>query len=115
MPFPPARVGPVKKPEAEAARPLQWRLLPKASGTRASSNSEADGNRPPRRKRCRCRCPILLEGDKPSAPAVAGPGQRYALGPTPPAEHGGGAEESGERSTGGLWHAAIVPLAASNT
>jgi uncharacterized protein len=29
--------------------------------------------------------PILLEGDAPSAPAAAtGPGQRYALGPTPP-------------------------------
>ncbi|HEV7928238.1 MAG TPA: DUF4912 domain-containing protein [Verrucomicrobiae bacterium] len=26
--------------------------------------------------------PILLEGDAPSAPAVSGPGQRYALGPT---------------------------------
>jgi hypothetical protein len=30
--------------------------------------------------------PILLEGDKPAAPAISGPGQRYALGPTPPVE-----------------------------
>jgi uncharacterized protein len=30
--------------------------------------------------------PILLEGDAPTSPAVGGPGQRYALGPTPPAE-----------------------------
>src|SRR4051812_34201824 len=29
---------------------------------------------------------ILLEGDKPAAPPVSGPGQRYALGPTPPEE-----------------------------
>src|SRR5580658_8490318 len=29
--------------------------------------------------------PILLEGDAPPAPAVSGPGQRYALGPTPSA------------------------------
>ena len=29
--------------------------------------------------------PILLEGDAPSAPPVSGPGQRYALGPTPAA------------------------------
>ncbi len=31
--------------------------------------------------------PILLEGDAPSAPVASGPGQRYALGPTPPVEH----------------------------
>jgi hypothetical protein len=29
--------------------------------------------------------PILLEGDPPPVPDAAGPGQRYALGPTPPA------------------------------
>jgi len=29
--------------------------------------------------------PILLEGDAPPAPAVSGPGRRYALGPTPAA------------------------------
>jgi uncharacterized protein len=33
--------------------------------------------------------PILLEGDAPAAPAPTpgGPGQRYALGPTPPSQH----------------------------
>lgn len=30
---------------------------------------------------------ILLEGDQPAAPSPSGPGQRYALGPTPPSEH----------------------------
>jgi hypothetical protein len=30
--------------------------------------------------------PILLEGDAPPAPAAAGPGQRYSLGPTPPGQ-----------------------------
>lgn len=30
--------------------------------------------------------PILFEGDKPETAQVSGPGQRYALGPTPPAE-----------------------------
>lgn len=39
---------------------------------------------------------ILLEGDKPAAPAAAGPGQRYALGPVPPMERAGAAQESGE-------------------
>jgi hypothetical protein len=40
---------------------------------------------------------ILLEGDKPSAPAPSGPGQRYALGPASPAEHHAArVESSGE-------------------
>src|SRR5262245_57106868 len=30
--------------------------------------------------------PILLEGDRPAAPLISGPGQRYALGAQPPAE-----------------------------
>src|SRR5262249_11874153 len=29
---------------------------------------------------------ILLEGDKPASAPLSGPGQRYALGPTPPVE-----------------------------
>jgi len=40
--------------------------------------------------------PILLEGDAPSGSQISGPGQRYALGPTPPPEHSGAAGESGE-------------------
>jgi hypothetical protein len=40
--------------------------------------------------------PILLEGDEPSAPTAGGPGQRYALGPTPPQEHAGAIGELGE-------------------
>ena len=28
--------------------------------------------------------PILLEGDQPAPPPASGPGQKYALGPTPP-------------------------------
>jgi hypothetical protein len=31
--------------------------------------------------------PILLEGDATPAPAAGGPGERYSLGPTPPAQH----------------------------
>jgi len=40
--------------------------------------------------------PILLEGDETPAPPFSGPGQRYALGPTPPAEHFPDAGELGE-------------------
>lgn len=34
---------------------------------------------------------ILLEGDHPAPPVASGPGGRYVLGPTPPAEHLGSA------------------------
>jgi hypothetical protein len=40
--------------------------------------------------------PILLEGDQPSAPPVGGPGQRYALGPTPPSPQRPAAEPAAE-------------------
>ena len=40
--------------------------------------------------------PLLLERDEPSAAPVGGPGQRYALGPTPPQGHSGAAGEPGE-------------------
>ncbi|MDE3068123.1 MAG: DUF4912 domain-containing protein [Verrucomicrobiota bacterium] len=30
--------------------------------------------------------PVLLEGDRPAPPPVSGPGQKFALGPTPPAQ-----------------------------
>ena len=31
--------------------------------------------------------PILLEGDHPAQPTVGGPGEKFALGPTPPEQH----------------------------
>ena len=40
--------------------------------------------------------PLLLEGDEPIPAPKSGPGQRYALGPTPPREHVGAAGEAGE-------------------
>jgi hypothetical protein len=40
--------------------------------------------------------PILLEGDKPSAPPVSGPGKRYALGPATPPPHVSAIEDLGE-------------------
>ncbi|MBI2929956.1 MAG: DUF4912 domain-containing protein [Verrucomicrobia bacterium] len=40
--------------------------------------------------------PLLLEGDRPAAPPPGGPGQRYALGPTPPVTTPALIEEEGE-------------------
>jgi hypothetical protein len=31
--------------------------------------------------------PILLEGDQPASPPISGPGEKFSLGPTPPAPH----------------------------
>jgi hypothetical protein len=56
--------------------------------------------------------PILLAGDAPPRPAVSGPGQRYALGPTVPAP-ASGVETSDELpesyGTAKLWLAARDP------
>jgi uncharacterized protein len=40
--------------------------------------------------------PLLLEDDVPPVPPASGPGQRYALGPTPPLEHLGDLGDLGE-------------------
>jgi hypothetical protein len=53
--------------------------------TRTTSKVTASDASKPVRKGPAKIPPILLEGDAPSAPAVSGPGQRYALSPTPPA------------------------------
>ncbi len=57
--------------------------------------------------------PILLVGDTASTAGVSGPGQRYALGPTPPPTHAGPAEERGELpesyGTARLWLTARDP------
>jgi uncharacterized protein len=37
--------------------------------------------------------PILLEGDSPASSSISGPGEKYALGPTPPAQHFGAEAE----------------------
>jgi len=88
------------KPETK--KPPRKPALPK-SGSKSPTKATADAP-----KRPRVRTPaaaakkslkipaLLLEGDEPSGPAVSGPGQRYALGPTPPPEHSGLSLESGE-------------------
>ena len=56
---------------------------------------------------------LLLAGDTGTPPAVSGPGQRYALGPTPPPAHVGPITERGELpesyGTAKLWLTARDP------
>jgi uncharacterized protein len=68
---------------------------PKAAEPKAAKEKKAAAPRTPRPRKTTLKIPpILLEGDQPSAPSVSGPGQRYSLGPTPPAEHFPGAGET---------------------
>jgi hypothetical protein len=90
-------------PEAAAAAEAQPKVAGKQSAARPGKKPappEPDLRIPP----------ILLEGDQPALPA-AGPGQKYALGPVPPA--GPAVREAGELpeayGTGKLWLVARDP------
>src|SRR5215831_1914162 len=78
----PKRKSPEKKAAAES-RPRR---------SRASTRPEEAGATPlnvPRKSRRKVTVtvpPILLEGDRPPAPVLGGPGQRYVLGPSAPVE-----------------------------
>jgi len=73
---------------AESAKPR-----PRTRRAASATATETASAKPAPRKRAVKVPPILLEGDAPAAPPVGGPGQRYALGPTPPPEHFGKVEE----------------------
>src|SRR5262245_22309679 len=73
---------------AESAKPR-----PRTRRAAVATATETASAPPAPRKRAVKVPPILLEGDAPAAPPVGGPGQRYALGPTPPPEHFGKVED----------------------
>lgn len=77
---------------AKAARPAKVPAAPKAP---AAVKPKVARKRAPQRPNLEIP-PILLEGDAAPPPAQSGPGERYALGPTPPAQHFDRAEELGE-------------------
>jgi hypothetical protein len=84
---------PAKKtdPKTEAAATAT------AKSTRAEKAATKSAPKPrPARKATLKIPPLLLEDDAPPPLPVSGPGQRYALGPTPPAEHFGDLGDLGE-------------------
>jgi uncharacterized protein len=81
QPKSPARKS--SKPRAVAAATTR---KPVATAPVAKAAPAAKTPRPPKASRLKIP-PILLEGDASPAPAAGGPGQRYALGPTPPGQH----------------------------
>src|SRR6185437_9154535 len=80
--------------QSAAPKTPHARLRPVAAKADAAA-APAAGPKPARKPALKIP-PILLEGDEPSLPGVSGPGQRYALGPTPPPEHSGPAGETAE-------------------
>lgn len=91
------------QPEAEAKPAAAKKRKPNPSARLSASKPKAEKSKtedkekaaPKKTRKTTLKIPpILLEGDQPSAPPVSGPGQRYALGPTPPTEHFEGVGES---------------------
>ena len=82
--------GRVKKSRAVATAESGEKPAPRKRAAKAPAKTAAPeaAGKSPARKQTLSVPPILLEGDQPPAPAVSGPGQRYALGPAAtPARH----------------------------
>jgi hypothetical protein len=87
--------GNAKTPKPRARRTSGTQTTA-AKSAPASSQATRSPRKPAAPKKTLEVPPILLEGDQPAGPTISGPGQRYALGPTPPPEHSGATGESGE-------------------
>jgi len=81
-----ARPAPVPGAKTETAKAAAVPPAPVAKVTPPEAPPAA-----PRKKKIEIP-PILLEGDAPAAPAVSGPGEKYSLGATPPAQSFSGGE-----------------------
>src|SRR5262245_43016586 len=88
----PKRTSPRKKTASVRSQPSAGETPSSAKADAPRSRkrreeSSASETPEPARKRALKVPPILLEGDRPTRAPLSGPGQRYALGPTPPEEH----------------------------
>jgi len=77
---------------AIAAKPRSTRSRATAPRATAKPGRPAAKRKVARRKAAARRAPvsiptILLEGDHPTPPTASGPGEKFALGPTPPEQH----------------------------
>jgi hypothetical protein len=90
---------PKKRTSASAAKPPSEKKsaaaaeIPAASANRTEVTAETRVRRTYTRRKKTEVPPILLEGDLPAVPPASGPGEKYALGPTPPAQHFGAEAE----------------------
>ena len=79
---------PVRRPAAKKKAALKRAVT---MITKAKIKTKAGKKKIVRRKTAVKLPAILLEGDFPVAPIVGGPGEKYALGPTPPTQDFSGA------------------------
>ena len=104
---PPATpASPTPAPATPAPAAPAKRRSRRAAAAETPELAATDSPRPARAKSTRPRArakqppvevpPLLLEGDRPAPQPPGGPGQRYALGPTPPATAPSRVEEEGE-------------------
>jgi hypothetical protein len=90
---------PKKRTSASAAKPPSEKKsaaaaeIPAASANRTEVTAETRVRRTYTRRKKTEVPPILLEGDLPAVAPASGPGEKYALGPTPPAQHFGAEAE----------------------
>ncbi len=95
--------GPKRKPMLDAAMDAAKNIFKSRPATKATAKDDAqvEVEAPTVVRRTYSRKkksealdipPILLEGDEPSQPAAGGPGEKYSLGATPPAQSFSGGE-----------------------
>ena len=88
------RASAKRKTAATTARPTRARIAVAKTRSATKSKRSAAKRRVVKRKttprRTTVSIPtILLEGDHPAPPTASGPGEKFALGPTPPEQHFG--------------------------
>lgn len=87
-----------RRPQSALDAPAASPSVPKASGGEASKVGKVKVDsttvvRHPLMRKGKTAVPaILLEGDEPAAPAPSGPGEKFSLGATPPAQNFSGGE-----------------------
>jgi len=74
-------------PKKTTARTVRPRRVTRSTAETKAATAPAVRRNYTRRKKAETEVPpILLEGDQPAPPPASGPGQKYALGPVPPAQ-----------------------------
>jgi len=106
-----ARTRASAKAASAKTRLITARQTPAAKTKRARAKGKITKRSPGTRKAAVEIPPILLEGDRPSAPLVSGPGEKFVLGPTPPPQESGleTAELPAAYGTGRLYFTARDP------
>lgn len=88
----PRRRTPAAKPKSVRRKPVKAKAAPAPVAAAIPARKPRAARKKVVRKPKLIIPAILLQGDYPAPPLVSGPGQRYALGPTPPEQESASAE-----------------------